>query len=85
MSLCDRESFLEDMRNMDARDEIKEREKEEVEEEFQQLIDGDIKEIKYIKGNEIYEELYEEYSKEYDLKREENKWWGITIRNEEYE
>jgi len=80
MSLCDRENFLEDMKRLDEEDN-----KEDAKKEFEELITGERKEIKYVKGDEIYEELYDEYSKEYDLKREENKWWGITITKEKHE
>ena len=77
MSLCDRESFLEDMRTFEARYESRERDIEQAKNEFQQLLDGDISEIKYVKGDDIYEELYEQHSEE--LIRQENKYWGITI------
>lgn len=82
MSLCDRESFLEDMRTMETRERLRENEQEQARQEYEDLIDGKINEIKYVKYDDIYEELYEKYSKEYDLKREEGKWWGITIRRE---
>lgn len=73
--------FADEFRTIDNTEEI-----ETAREKYEDLIKGKIDEIKYVKYDDIYEELFEEYSKEYDLKREEGKYWGITItRGEENE
>lgn len=76
------EFIMSDSEELEAQ-KMKEFAKKWAEEEFKELVNGKLKEIKFCRGDEIYEDVFDEYSKEYNLSREENKWWGITIRKEQ--